>query len=106
VINLELFKWLNDIEKIYESLVNKAKEESVNEIQSLIDAEKKEVEELLKKKQESVDLVLKNFSKEIQDYLENFENKDNDEIKMIKEVYQNNEEKLIKISLEKLGYDF
>jgi len=106
VINLELFKWLNDIEKIYESLVNKAKEESITEIQSLIDTEKKEVEEILKKKQESVDLVLKNFSKDIQDHLENFEKKDYDEIKLIKDVYQKNKDKLIEISLEKLGYDF
>ncbi|MHA1670289.1 MAG: hypothetical protein ACTSV5_06875 [Promethearchaeota archaeon] len=104
--NMELFKWLSDIEKIYGNLIDKAKEESITEIQSLIDEEKKDVETTLKKEQESFDLVLKGFSKEIKDYLENFEKKDDDEIKKIKAIYQNNKNKLIEISLEKLGYVF
>lgn len=103
---MELFNWLSDIEKIYETLINEAKEESIAEIQSLIDKEKKDVETVLRKKQESVDLVLKGFSKEVKGYLENFEKKDNDEIKTIKATYQNNKNRLIEISLEKLGYVF
>lgn len=103
---MDLFNWLSDIEKIYVNLINEAKEESLAEIQSLIDKEKKNVETILKKKQESVDLVLKSFSKEIKDYLENFEKIDNDNIKKIKVTYQNENNKLIEIILERLGYDF
>ena len=103
---MALFKWLSDIEKVYETLINEAKEESITEIQSLIDKEKKDVETILKKEQESFDLLLKGFSKEVKGYLENFEKRDNEEIKKIEATYQNNKNKLIEISLEKLGYDF
>lgn len=104
---MELFKWLNDIENVYENLISKAQEESFAEIKSVIDEEDKKLEKLLKKKQESVDLILKSYIKEVEDYLKNFEKKDDDEIKRIQSTfYQNNEKKLIELILEKLRYDF
>ena len=48
---MEIFKWASDIEKMYEDLINNAKEESLAELKTLRNNQEKIVEFTLIQKQ-------------------------------------------------------
>ncbi len=103
---MKLFEMLSDIEKVYENLINKAKEESSTDIQSIKEELENDLKSTLKKKNEYVDLVLKDVSKELNDSMEKYENHFSEAIKKIDLNYQNNKANLAELITKKLGYDF
>jgi F0F1-type ATP synthase membrane subunit b/b' len=97
---------ISDIEKVYEDLINKAKNDSITEIQSIKEQKENDLKLTLEKKNEFVDSVLKNVSKEVNDDIEKFESNFSEAIKKIELNYQNNKDNLVELITKKLGYDF
>lgn len=103
---MDLFKWLKEIEQLYENLSENAKKESLDQLQLLETEEKRNLEELIKKKKEYVNFVRNNLSEEVKDYIMNFEKKNNEIIKNIQLNYKKSKSKLTQTIIEELGYDF
>ena len=103
---MELFKWLKEIEQVYEELIENAKKESLDQIQLLEEQQKRNLEILLKEKKEFVNSTLTDLSNEVKNSLDNLKIKNSEIIKKIELNYKKNKNKLIQSIIEKLGYDF
>ncbi|MFX1322839.1 MAG: hypothetical protein ACFFAQ_14475 [Promethearchaeota archaeon] len=103
---MELFKWLKEIEQVYQELIENAKKESLVQIQLLEEQQKKDLEILLKEKKGFVNSTLTDLSNEVKNYLDNLKIKNSEIIKKIELNYKKNKDKLIQSIKEKLGYDF
>ncbi|MFW9945430.1 MAG: hypothetical protein ACFFDX_01230 [Candidatus Odinarchaeota archaeon] len=103
---MELFKWLEDIQDLYKSLIEKAQKESIIEIKQLETERKNEMEKILKKKEEFVNSIINDLLKTMKNHISNFKSNNNKEIEKLKENYFNNRNNLVKSILEKLGYNF
>lgn len=103
---IEIFKWTKDIEKIYEGLIDKAKEENLAEMQAFRENQEKLIEKTLLKKQEVVNLALKNISIEINNGISSFNEKLDVAMKKIERKYQKDKIQLIKIIIKKLELNF
>lgn len=103
---IEIFKWTKDIEKIYEGLIDKAKEENLAEMQAFRENQEKLIEKTLLKKQEVVNLALKNISIEINNGISSFNEKLDVAMKKIERKYQKDKTQLIKIIIKKLELNF
>lgn len=103
---IEIFKWTKEIEKIYEGLIDKAKEENLAEMQAFRENHEKLIEKTLLKKQEVVNLALKNISIEINNGISSFNEKLDVAMKKIERKYQKDKTQLIKIIIKKLELNF
>ena len=103
---MEIFKWANEIEKVYKDLIDNAKEASFAELQALKNNQEKMMEYAINQKQELVNLALKNLSEEVDKGINKFKNELNNTIKNIEEKYQKNNKNLRKLIIEDLGLDF
>jgi F0F1-type ATP synthase membrane subunit b/b' len=103
---MEIFKWVEEIEKIYDDLIEKAKKESLEEIQKARDSQEKEMEKLIHKNQEIINDALAKVSKEISKKSENFEELLTVLCNKIEKYYYENKTELTRKLLEKLGFDF
>ncbi len=103
---IEIFKWTKDFEKIYEGLIDKAKEENLAEMQAFRENQEKLIEKTLLKKQEVVNLALKNISIEINNGISSFNEKLDVAMKKIERKYQKDKTQLIKIIIKKLELNF
>lgn len=103
---MEIFKWVKELEKVYEDLIEEAQKESLNEIQTLRDEQEKILNESLQKKQDFINLAIKSLleevNKEIGGFKKNLENK----LKEIEIHYEKTKENTINILTNKLGLDF
>ncbi|HEY0089615.1 MAG TPA: hypothetical protein VGB37_12275 [Candidatus Lokiarchaeia archaeon] len=100
---MEIFKYASDIEKMYEDLINKAKEESLAELKTLRNNQEKIVEFTLIQKQDIVNSVLKKLSDDINIEIEHFRVKLEEIIKNIEDQYQKNKNNLIKEIIASIG---
>ncbi len=103
---MEVFKWVNDIEKVYEDLIEKAKDINLTEIKVSREKQEKVLEALLKRKNELTTTSLKGLSADVQDKIKDFRKKLNEAINNIEKVYQKEKKNLEDSILEKLGFDF
>ncbi len=103
---MEVFNWVNDIEKVYEDLIEKAKDINLTEIKVSREKQEKVLEALLKQKNELTTTSLKNLSADVQDRIKDFRKKLNEAINNIENVYQKEKKNLEDLILEKLGFDF
>ncbi|MHA1489618.1 MAG: hypothetical protein ACTSRI_08185 [Promethearchaeota archaeon] len=103
---MNIFKWIKEIEKTYEGLIENSRRESSAEIQLLKENEEKERKKILREKKDFISSILINLSEEIQGDIIKFEKKNDDLIKKIEKDFQNNKVKLVNLLLEKMGYDF
>ena len=103
---MEIFKWVKDIEKVYDDLIEKAKNENLEELREFRGNQEGIMEELLSKKQEILSLAFKNLSLEVNEEIENFDKELEGSIKKIEKNYQKNKDMIKKSILEKLGFDF
>ena len=58
---MELFKWLKEIELLYENLIENAKKESLDQIELLEEEQKSSVEEIIKNKKKFVNSNQRSF---------------------------------------------
>ena len=103
---MEIFKWVKDIEKVYDDLIEKAKNENLEELREFRENQEGIMEELLSKKQEILSLAFKNLSIEVNKEIENFDKKLEKLIKNIEKNYQKNKDLIKKSVLQQIGFDF
>ena len=103
---MEIFKWANEIEKVYDDLIKNAREESLAEIKALRNNQEKMMEFTLNQKQNIVNLALKELSEKVEKEIISFKNDLNQKIKTIEEQFQKSKNKIIKSIIKKLGFEF
>lgn len=103
---MEIFKWVEDIEKIYDDLIEKAKEGSLEDIRKARNSQEKEMEKIIYKNQEIIYDASAKVSKEVSEKSNNFEVLVKNLCNKIEKDYQDNKEGLTSILFEKLGFDF
>jgi len=103
---MDLFENLKDIEKVYEDLVNNAKNLNLKEIEKFRDNEQRIFEKFIREKNELVNEVLGTHAKEVTIKINNFENKLDGAIKKIELEFQKSIGNLQKLIIEEVGLDF
>ncbi len=103
---MEIFKWVKDIEKVYDDLIEKAKKESLEELKEFRENQEKIMEDLLSKKHEILSLAFKNLSIEVNKEIVNFDKRLDESINNIEKNYQKNKDLIKKSILQKFGFDF
>lgn len=103
---MEIFKWANDIENVYEDLIKNTKEESLAEMKALRNNQEKMVEFSLNQKQNIVNLALKTIAEEVVKEIANFKSLLNENMKNIESQFQKNKNNIIKSIIGKLGLEF
>lgn len=103
---MDLFENLKDIEKVYEDLVNNAKNLNLKEIEKFRDNEERTFEKFIIEKNELVNEVLGTLAKEVTIKINNFENKLDGAIKKIELEFQKTIGNLQKLIIEEVGLDF
>ena len=103
---MEIFKWAKEVESIYANLIEKAKEQSILEIQNIREEQEKILEESIQKKQELIKSTFKELSTNVNEQIGTFESKLIHKVKLIEEQYLKNKEALINKTIKKLGFDF
>lgn len=103
---MEIFKWVDEIEKIYDNLIEKAKKGSLEDIRKARLSQEKEMENIIFKNQEIINEALAKVSKEVSENSEDFEELLKNLCIKIEKYYQENKEGLSNLIFEKLGFDF
>jgi F0F1-type ATP synthase membrane subunit b/b' len=103
---MEIFKWVEEIEKIYDDLIEKAKNESLEEIKKVQSSQAKVMEEMIFKNQESLNDALARVTKDVRGKTEEFDALLKDLCVKIEQYYIENKKELTDLLLEKLGFDF
>lgn len=103
---MEIFKWVKDIEQLYEDLIDKTKEENFAESQNLKNQQENLIEKTLAENQKFMSLALKRLSEEVDNEIKILEQNLDVAIKNIEINYQKNRKNLDKLIIEKLGFDF
>lgn len=103
---MDFFENLKDIEKVYEDLINNAKNLSLKEIEKIRDNEQGTFEKFIREKNELVNEVLGTLSKEVTIKINIFENNLDGAIKKIELQFQKTIVNLQKLIIEEVGLDF
>jgi F0F1-type ATP synthase membrane subunit b/b' len=103
---MEIFKWVEEIEKIYDDLIEKSKKESLDNIREARTSQEKEMEIIINRNQEIINKALAKISEEVNQKGSHFEELLKNLCNDIENYYQNNKEGLTSIIFEKLGFDF
>lgn len=103
---MEIFKWANELEKVYDDLIKNAREESLAEIKALRNNQEKMMESTLNQKQNIVNLALKELSEKVEKEITSFKNDLNQKIKIIEDQFQKSKNNVIKSITKKLGLEF
>ena len=103
---MEIFKWVEEIEKIYDDLIEKAKDESLGEIKKVQSSQAKVMEEMIYKNQENLNNALTKVSKEVKGKSEEFEVLLKDLCVKIERYYLENKKGLTNLLIEKIGFEF
>jgi len=102
---MEIFKWVEEIEKIYDDLIEKAKNESLGEITKVQSSQAKIMEEMIYKNQESLNNALTKVSDDVRGKSEEFEVFLKDLCVKIEQYYLENKKGLTDLLFEKIGFD-
>ena len=103
---MDLFEWIRDIQKVYEDLVNNAKNINLKEIEEYREDQDKKFETFLSKMNVLVNTALGNLAVYIDDKTNTFEKNLNHAIKNIEVEFQKNIGNLEKLIIEEVGLDF
>jgi len=106
MVSMAIFEWVKEIEKIYEDLIEKAKKESLSEIQIFRDEQEKVLDKTLQKKQNMINLALKSVNEEVDTEIGFFKTNLEKTLKEIESNYEQNKIILIRDIIHKLGLDF
>ena len=103
---MEIFDWAKEIERIYEELIEKTKNENLAEIQALREEQEKTLGRSMEQKQTIVNNALKVLSEKVNKEIESFKSKLNYLIDELKNNYDIKKPELTNVLLKKLGLDF
>ena len=103
---MDLFEWIKDIEKVYEDLINNAKEINLNDIEEFRDQYRKRLEFFIDEKNDLINNALINLSIEVDKETKVFEEQMDDALKYIKNQFQKEIKSLHELIIEEVGLDF
>lgn len=102
----EIFKWAEDIEKIYEELIEKGKSENLDEIQKIRTEQENLLEKTVDHFRDTVNIALKSLTTDLKREDQTILEKINNLKKKIEKKYLENKENLINLLIKDLGFDF
>jgi len=103
---MRIYEWVNDIEKIYQQLIVKAKQENSVEIQVFKEQQENLMKELLKKNHDLVNLSLESLSEDVSSGIRSYEENIDEALKKIENNYHKKKSKLVEQIVEELGFNF
>ncbi len=103
---MDLFEWLKDIEKLYENLMNNAKDINLKDIEDFRNQQRERFETFLEKKNDLVNSALIQISLDSDAETKVFEDQMDKAIKKIEVKFQKESENLYKIIIDEIGLDF
>lgn len=103
---MKIFEWVEEIEKIYKDLIDKAKKENLAELENLRSEQEKNMEKRIKNNREIVDSALKLLLKKLKDEDIFITEKLNDFKKKMEKEYQNSKQNLAELIIKDIGFDF
>lgn len=103
---MDIFKWIKDVENVYEELINSAKNVNLNDIEQFREIQRKEFEDYLRKKNDLVNNALITLSKDVDSETKIFRDKMDTAIKKIEKQFQNSIQNLNKLIISEAGLDF
>jgi vacuolar-type H+-ATPase subunit H len=103
---MDIFKWVNDIENVYEDLINNAKDFNLNDIEGFREEQRKEFENFINKKNEIINNALLRLSQDVKSEVKMFQDKIDRAIKKIEKQFQKNIPNLQKSIIIEAGLDF
>ena len=103
---MEIFKWVEEIEKIYDDLIEKAKDQSLEEINKVQSSQAKILEEMTYKNQENLNNTLTKVSEDVRGKSVEFEVLLKDLCVKIEQYYLENKKGLKNLLFEKIGFEF
>ncbi len=103
---MEIFKWVQELEKIYNELMEKSEKTSNKELEDFKNNEEKQTQELIARKQNFSNDTFSALNVEVNKQINEFNNQIDDLFKKIEGLYQENKEELIKIIFSKMGLLF
>jgi hypothetical protein len=103
---MNIFKWIKDIENVYEDLINSAKTVNLNDIEEFRESQRLNFEEFLKNKNDLVRNALITLSQDVDSEIKVFHEKIDKAIKKIEKEFQNNIQDLNKLIITEAGLDF
>jgi vacuolar-type H+-ATPase subunit H len=103
---MRIFEWVNDIEKVYQQLIDKARQENSLEIQVFKEQQENLLKEMQKKNHDLVNLSLESLSEDVISGIRSYEEKIDEALQKIKNDYQKKKNKLINQMIEELGVSF
>lgn len=103
---MEIFEWVEEIESIYDNLVDKAKKESLEEIQKERSEQEKLLEETTRRNEDIIKDALKAVSKIVREESTKFEQFLTNLSNNIEKYYNDNRNDLINSMFKELGFDF
>lgn len=103
---MDIFKWIKDIENVYEELINSAKNVNLNDIEQFREIQRNEFEDYLRKKNDLVNNALITLSKDVGSETKIFRDKMDIAIKKIEKQFQNSIQNLNKLIISEARLDF
>ena len=105
-VNMEIFKWMKEIEEVYIELIEKAKKENLDDIEKLKNDQDNHVEKILLTKQELINSALKSLSEELEQKENDFKKKISQILKKNEINYEENKIQLISSVIKQLELEF
>ena len=103
---MDLFKWVKDLEDIYENLLEKTKNENLEEIQNFKQKRQEIIDDSIANKQKFVSMALKTLSDDVNNEIKILKQDLDKVIKKIVIEFLKDRKNLEKSVIEKLGFDF
>ena len=103
---MDIFKWIRDIEKVYEELIETAKTVNLNDIEEFRESQRMKFEDYVKKKNDLVRNAIITLSQDVDTEIKIFGEKIDIAIKNIEKEFQNNVQDLNKLIITEAGLDF
>ncbi|MFX1310406.1 MAG: hypothetical protein ACFE8C_11955 [Promethearchaeota archaeon] len=103
---MNIFDWVEEIEKIYKDLIDKAKNENLTELENLRSEQEKNMEEKIETNHKIVDSALNSLIKKLDDKNAFIAEKIKEFKTKMEEQYHNSKEELFKLLIKDIGFDF
>ena len=100
------FEWIKDLEKVYQQLIEKARQEHSLEIQVFKEQQENLLKEMLKKNHDLVNLSLESLSEDVSSGTRSYENELDEALKKIENDYHKKKDKLAIQIIKELGFNF
>ena len=103
---MDLFEWIKDFERLYEKLIDNAKEINLKSIEEFRDQQRKQFETFIERKNELVNDSLSTLATSSDTQIKEFEDQIYKAINKIEVQFQEEIANLNKIILDEMGLDF